>query len=120
MKFVEENPNTLLITAADSDAGAMQVVGLRDSSRFNKPVPANTYNGAPLDGINGSETLPFIAKPDQFGNELTIIITWATSYDVMGAVVAKAHGFNSEFLPNNVDNTDIYRLTYKTLFGKDL
>jgi len=38
----------------------------------------------------------------------------------MGGVVAKAHGLNSAMLPNNVDNTDIYRLIYATLFGKTL
>lgn len=120
MQFIDENPRTLLITAADSDAGAMQVVGLQDPSEFNLPVPEQSYNGSPQDGFGGTATLPFVAKPDQFGNELPFFITWSTTYDVMGAIIAKAHGLNSDKLPKNVDNTDIYRLAYLTLFGKEL
>jgi len=120
MNYIEKNPKTLLITAADSDAGAMQVIGLRNPEELNAPVPDTTWNGAPQDGIGGTSTLPFISKPDQFGNKLPFVITWATSADAMGGVVAKAHGLNSDCLPKNVDNTDIYRLTYRTLFGKVL
>ena len=32
-------------------------------------------------------------------------------------IVAKAHGLNADLLPLSVDNTDIYRLMYATLFG---
>lgn len=120
MKFVDDNPNTLLITAADSDAGAMQVIGLRDSTDFEIPVPERSSNGSPYDGSAGTNTLPFVSQPDQFGHQLRFLITWATSYDVMGGVVSKAYGFNSEYLPTNVDNTDIYRVIYRTLFGKEL
>ena len=119
MEFISDNPNTLLITAADSDAGAMQVIGLRDSIMFNVPVPERSKNGSPYDGLGGTATLPFVTKPDQFGTELPFVITWSTSYDVMGAVIAKAHGLNADKLPHNVDNTDIYRIAYFTLFGKE-
>jgi hypothetical protein len=34
-----------------------------------------------------------------------------------GTVIARAHGFNAGYLGVNVDNTDIYRLMYRTLFG---
>ena len=30
---------------------------------------------------------------------------------------ARAHGLNAELLPKNVDNTDMYRMMYATLFG---
>jgi len=117
MNYIEENPNALLITAADSDAGGMQVVSVRDSKKFEEPLPPRESNGAPLDGREGKGTLPFVAAPDQFGNRLRFGISWASYDDVAGAVIAKAHGLNSELLPNNVDNTDIYRLIYATLFG---
>ncbi len=120
MEFVDKNPNTLLITAADSDAGAMQVIGIRDENKFNKPLSTTSNNGAPIDGVGGTGTLPFVAKADRFGNKLHFKIAWATESDVMGAILAKTHGLNSKLLPNNVDNTDIYRLTYKTLFGVNL
>ncbi|MBW1851932.1 MAG: alkaline phosphatase [Deltaproteobacteria bacterium] len=117
MDYIDKNPNTLLVTAADSDAGGMQVVSIRNSKDFEAPLPTNDLNGAPLDGRNGTNTLPFVAKPDQFGNRLRFGITWACYNDVAGAVIAKAHGLNSELLPNNVDNTDLYRVMYATLFG---
>jgi alkaline phosphatase len=120
MKYIEKNPNTLLITAADSDAGGMEVVNVRDSKKFEEPLPPTVSNGAPLDGKEGTGTLPFIAAPDQFGNRLRFGICWASGDDVAGGVIAKAHGLNSELLPNNVDNTDIYRLIYATLFGVKL
>ena len=120
MEFVNNNPNTLLITAADSDAGSMQVVGIRDNMDFEKPLPRISHNGAPIDGFGGTGTLPFVSKSDQFGNNLRFEICWASDSDVMGAIIAKTYGLNSELLPSNVDNTDIYKLTYKTLFGIDL
>ena len=120
MQFVDSNPNTLLITAADSDAGSMQVIGIRKPENFEKPLPKTSNNGSPIDGVNGTGTLPYVSKSDQFGNNLRFAICWATGHDVMGAIVAKTYGLNSESLPNNVDNTDIYRIIYKTLFGIEL
>ncbi|MEE9574018.1 MAG: alkaline phosphatase [Candidatus Neomarinimicrobiota bacterium] len=120
MNFIDSNPNTLLITAADSDAGSMQVLGIRKPNDFDKPLPMTANNGAPMDGVEGTGTLPFVSKSDQFGNNLRFAICWALSKDGMGGIVAKSHGLNSESLPNNVDNTDIYKVIYKTLFGIDL
>ena len=117
MSYIDNNPETLLVTAADSDAGGMQVMSIRDPESFEKPLPAAEKNGAPIDGRDGSQTQPFIAAPDQFGTRLRFGITWAGSGDYAGAVIAKAHGLNAELLPANVDNTDIYRIMYATLFG---
>ncbi len=47
-------------------------------------------------------------------------IAWSCYDDVAGAVIAKAHGLNSELLSDNADNTDIYRIMYATLFGVQL
>jgi len=117
MSYIEKNPNTLLITAADSDAGGMKVVSVPDPKKFEEPLPSKESNGAPVDGREGTGTLPFIAAPDQFGNRLRFGISWASSEDLGGGVITKTHGLNSELLPNNVDNTDIYRVIYATLFG---
>lgn len=70
-----------------------------------------------MDGIGGTATLPFVAKPDKEGVELRYGIVWASSEDLAGGIIAKAHGLNAEYLPNNVDNTEIYKLMYRTLFG---
>jgi alkaline phosphatase len=119
-KYISENPNTLLLTAADSDAGGIKVINVRYESDMDKPLPSTEENGAPIDGRDGTNTLPFVAKPDQFGYSLQFGIVWACMDDVAGGIIAKAHGLNSDMLSNNVDNTDIYRMMYATLFGKKL
>jgi alkaline phosphatase len=120
MSFITRQPNTMLIVAADSDAGGMQVFNVRNPYEFDKPLPLTQPNGSPNDGPDGKFSLPFVAKPDKSGNELRFGICWASDEDLAGAVLAKTHGLNSELLPNNVDNTDIYRMMYATLFGIDL
>jgi alkaline phosphatase len=118
LDFVNKYPNTMLMTTADSDAGGMQMIGIRDPEKFEEPLPETEVNGAPLDGRDGTGTPPFTAAPDQFGNRLRFGICWASSADLGGGVVTKAHGLNAHLLPQNVDNTDIYRMIYATLFGK--
>ena len=59
-----------MLTAADSNAGGMQVVSVRHPDDFKKPLPEKASNGAPLDGRGGESTRPFGAAPDQFGNRL--------------------------------------------------
>ncbi|MBI9073460.1 MAG: alkaline phosphatase [Melioribacteraceae bacterium] len=120
MNFIDENPNTMLITCSDSEAGGLQIASVRNSEDFNKPLPDRSSSGAELDGINGTNSLPFIAKPDKNGREFRFGVSWATSSDVFGAVLAKTYGLNSNLLKNNTDNTDIYRIMYATLFGKML
>ncbi len=118
LRFVQENSRTLLITAADSDAGGMQVYGVRDPSGFEAPLEARTDNGAPLDGRTGTATLPFVAAPDARNVRLRFGVAWAAEADVMGAIISRAHGLNAALLPSIVDNTDIYRMMYLTLFRR--
>jgi alkaline phosphatase len=61
-----------------------------------------------------------MAAPDKNGTRLRFGIVWACFNDVAGGVIARAHGLNENMLHNNVDNTDIYRLMYATLFGRVL
>jgi alkaline phosphatase len=116
MRFIDEHPDTLLITAADSDAGGMKVARI-EPELADAPVPLTIDNGAPQDGRDGTESLPFLAAPDQAGNRWPFAVTWAAEADLGGGVVARAHGLNSELLPTSVDNTNVYRLMYRTLFG---
>ncbi|MDP6779066.1 MAG: alkaline phosphatase [Candidatus Latescibacteria bacterium] len=117
MDFIGREPETLLVMAADSDAGGMQVHLVRDTD-MEKPLRDRQANRAPVDGRDGTASLPFLAGADRTGRRMGFAISWATSGDVYGGVVARAHGLNAELLPNNVDNTDIYRLMYATLFGR--
>lgn len=118
MGFIAKNPHTLLITTADSDACGMQVENIRWEDRFELPLPETAGNGSPMDGRGGTATKPFIAKPNDNGDELRFGIVWASGEDVAGGIIAKAHGMNAKYLPANVDNTVIYRMMYRTLFGE--
>jgi len=118
LKFYEVNPNTILITAADSDAGGLGIAGAEVKGlEMNAPLPPTDYNGAPMDGINGTGTLPFISKPDRTGRTFPFGIVWSSNGDLTGPIVARAHGLNAEKMHGKVDNTDIYRMMYLTLFG---
>lgn len=118
MRFIDQHPATLLITAADSDAGGMKVARVAPDAA-DKPLPATIDNGAPLDGRAGTAPRPFLAAPDRAGTRWPFAVTWAAQADLGGGVIARAHGLNSQHLPSSVDNTDVYRLMYRTLFGSE-
>ncbi len=132
MDLIEKNPDTtLLITTADSSAGGKHI-HRADPPWWAAPliqgevatVDINSVDGefvrVPLDGIGGSHTEPFLSAPDREGNRLPFAVAWATRHDVAGGVVAGAKGLNAELLTELgvVDNTDIYRVMYYTLFGR--
>lgn len=121
LDFVEKYPNTLVITAADSDAGGLQIddagsgnVGTVQSNPTTTGQPAAFLN--PLDGINGRGTQSFTAAPAANGNVYNFAVGWVGTPDFAGSIVTKAHGLNADKLPVTVDNTDIYRAMYETLF----
>jgi len=119
LKFMDGKPNTLLITASDSDAGGMQITGAEIKIEDeNTPLPANDKNGAPIDGREGTATPPFVSAPDKNGNKFLFGLSWAGFADVTGSIVARAHGLNAELMHGKIDNTFIYKLKYLTLFGK--
>jgi len=118
LNFYSKNPNTLIITAADSEAGGLEIYGFleKDMPR-DKPLPLTAHNGAPLDGINGTSSKPFLTAKDKNGNQFQFAVAWSTNDDVYGSVIAKAEGLNSELMKGKIDNTEIYRIMYATLFG---
>ncbi len=118
LEFMKNNPNTLLVTAADSEAGGLEVSGYEVAKLDpNDPLPATDANGAPMDGRDGTNTLPFMTAPDKNGKSFPFGIVWSCFGDVTGSVVARAHGLNAEQMKGKIDNTDIYRYMYLTLFG---
>lgn len=119
LEFINKNPNTLLLTASDSEAGGMEVLGYEiENLSDNNPLPERDANGSPVDGREGTGTLPFISAPDKNGNRFPFAIGWSCFGDVTGGVVARAHGIHSEKMKGKIDNTDIYRFMYMGLFGK--
>jgi glycerophosphoryl diester phosphodiesterase len=128
LDFVDRHPNTLVISAADSDAGGLQIrdplpagnVGTVPANPTNIPgQPGGAFNN-PLDGRNGLGTEVFTSAPDAQGNQFNFGVGWVGTPDFAGSIVTKAHGLNANTLPATVDNTDIYRAMYLTLFGENL
>jgi alkaline phosphatase len=125
---VERDPETLLLVAADSDAGGLQVVTppLQDDGRVtglsgnptDRTIDKQLFA---VDGIEGRASQPFDARPDQAGRQARFAIAWSGVLDVAGGVVARADGLNSELLRTEyratLDNTQVYDLMYRTLFG---
>lgn len=128
--FIAANPNTLVVTAADSDAGGMQVFspapvnGERVATSTGNPTGFGLNMGFALDGVEGQNTAPFIAAPDAFGATLDFAIGWVGTNDVSGAIVSRAEGLNADMLrtefASGFFSYDVYRLMYVTLFGEML
>lgn len=118
INFINDNPNSTLVTAADSEAGGLEVSGYEiDDLDANNPLPKHDMNGSPIDGIKGTGSLPFTTKPDKSGKIFPFGIVWSAYGDLTGSVIARAHGLNSDRMYGKIDNTDIYRIMYLTLFG---
>jgi glycerophosphoryl diester phosphodiesterase len=123
MDFINKYPNTLMVTAADSDAGGLQVVDPRTPGTNLANInnnPTTTARNVPLDGQTGANTLPFVAAPDADGDVFGLGVAWAGTPDFSGSIVSKAHGLNADKLPATLDNTKIYELMYETLFNVEL
>lgn len=144
MDYVDtQDPNTLVITAADSEAGGLQLFQYVPYTRpegnlTEDPILGDTEPQVPfinvqpttvnetrsfLDGSNGStasEQLPWESFPAQdsldgpMGN---FGIAWAGTPDFPGGIVSKTYGLNADLLPSTLDNTEIYKIMYQTLFG---
>mmetsp|Transcript_7334 Transcript_7334/g.21122 ORF Transcript_7334/g.21122 Transcript_7334/m.21122 type:complete len:524 (-) Transcript_7334:1096-2667(-) len=133
--FIAENPHTFTILAADSDGGAPQCFGPPPVDNDGRvTVSGGNSTGIneeedladrfELDGVEGRNTEPFTAEPNDFGDPQKFAIGWSGTDDVGGGIVARAEGINSELLSKEFsvrfDNTDIYRMLYLSLFGKFL
>jgi len=122
IKFYEKHPNTLIVTAADSDAGGLQIDDVSGETVETIQTNPTRVEGLPnafenpLDGQDGLGTEPFVAAPAENGNVYEFGVGWAGLPDFAGSIVAKAHGLNSDQWPATIDNTDIYRIMYETLF----
>jgi alkaline phosphatase len=115
--YIDKNNNTLLITTADSEAGGMEVLGY-SYLESDENIPQRDVTGSQLDGVSGTQSKPFLAMPDKYGNRFPFVVAWSTGFDVSGSVVSRAKGLNSQLVNGNIQNTDIYRIMYATLFGR--
>jgi alkaline phosphatase len=150
LEFAQNNANnTLVMTAADSDAGAAAIVSLQqhldpefpelddngciitepdlegldplvdtsDDEEQNSLVDGITdFSIVKAEGVDDTSIFcekPFVARPDQFGNELMFKIFWLPGggSDVGGGTITRAYGCNSEEEVNGtLDNTQLVRI----------
>ncbi len=119
--FRARRPDTMVLVAADSSASGVQLVAMPEKDGVivaGKPLPTTLPNDpAPLDGIDGRNTVPFLAKPDRAGRVLPFAVAWASYEDAGDPVVVRAAGPNSALLRGSIDNTQIYHAIRTTLFG---
>ncbi|MBC8051065.1 MAG: alkaline phosphatase [Chitinophagales bacterium] len=120
--YVKSKPNTLLLMAADSDAGGMQVIGPDPDETKEALGEMNMRDsrGAMVDGAEPTAFKPFMSAPDRAGKSWPFAIAWPTRADVSGAILVRAAGANSDRVKGKMDNTDIYKLMYLTLFGREV
>lgn len=117
-RYIARNPNTLVFTAADSDAGGMQVLGLGRELTPDMKVPTQSAASGPIDGVAGADSAPFLAGPDRFGQRMPFAIYWASANsDFSGGVVVRGEGLNAEQIRGSFDNTRVAELIRLTLFG---
>ena len=124
-RFVDANPNTLMLTCCDSDAGGMQVIGpgrQQQVIREGVNLPERDRNGAPIDGQRGTGTTAWLSAPDRAGQRHPFAIAWSTLTDVSGGILLRGVGLNANLIAEagTMDNVDVYRLMHRTLLGGDL
>jgi hypothetical protein len=71
------------------------------------------------DGFDGAGTAPFVSAPDRTGTTFPFAVAWAFRWD-LADILVRAEGLNAGRVRELgvVDNTDIYRLMYLTLFDR--
>jgi len=118
--FIDKHPDTLMVMAADSNANGPQVTHV--PNELDEVPAADPFTNSAMDGVAGTGTAPFMARPNRYGQRHAFAISWAAGFDVGSGVVARATGLNAErFLPaSGITNTDIYRMLYFTLFGEEI
>jgi len=117
LNFVKKDPGTLLLTAADSVAGNMDVVGFVPSAA-KEAIASNRRdrNGAPYS--LAADGKPFVSKPDRQGITHPFVISWGTLLDSSGGIVVRGAGHKSADVRGSFDNTKVYSLMRDALFGE--
>jgi len=142
LRHLQRDRRTMILTAADSDAGGIQVgsptvAGVTPPTNVlpadRAPGNAGTANvnpaagapnvAGPADGVEGRGTPLFVTEPDQFGQRKQFGIVWSGTPDFSGGILSRAAGMHADLLnrapfSERFDNTDVYRMKYLTLFGR--
>ncbi len=119
MDFVEANDDTMLLMAADSDAGGMHVLSGSEAQE-GRAVAATTRGGGVLHGQQGTFGDVFMSAPDKEGVSHPFGITFVGYNDIAGGIIARSAGLNHDLMEPLVDNTEIYTLMHRTLFSDQM
>lgn len=112
LAFAARTGNTTVVVASDSDNGAMNATG--DDVEVSMRVPPRGENGAPQDG--DTQGRAWLAAADRNGRRLPFLITWASTSDLSGGLVARGYGPGADLVRGTIDSGDIYRVLYLGLF----
>ena len=115
LDYCEKHPSTVLLTAADSSAGNLDVVGLKPDASDLPELLAQSPQSANYGFDLGGK--PFLSAADARGQRHPFILTWSTKLDTSGGIVARASA--NLPLPPTVDNTTIYSLIRQELFSEN-
>ena len=123
LAFVKSHPETLLVTFGDSEAGNMDVIGLRGGKKEAQMLAkGRDENGAPLAGARnkprGGVVEPFVSRPDRAGRSHPFVVSWGTMLDSSGGILVRAAGLDADRVAGTMDNTGLYALFRETLFGE--
>jgi len=126
LEFAKRHLNTLVITAADSEASGLSIMGNPAVDAAGNVVPTQVlrnragevYFTELLDGRDGTNTPPFMSAPDRNGRRFPFAIAWSSRWDHSGSIVSRAFGLHSDMVSGTIDNTDIFRIKYRALFGR--
>jgi alkaline phosphatase len=118
--YIEKNPDTLLLTVADSEAGGWDVIGLNPESNDHRKyvMMGRDKNAAPY-GLNANGE-PFVSAPDSSGNKLEFVLCWASMPDTSGGILVRAQGRGAEMIKGNVSNVDLFKIMRHALFDDDV
>lgn len=121
--------------------------GLVSRTTVNPQFSSSGPPSVNVDGVEGWDTAPFEAAPDallehrpfpdedesgrgSFGGgtirdePLQFAVAWTSAPDAAGGILTRAQGLNASLLrtrySERFDNTDVYRMMYRTLFGEHL
>lgn len=117
LEFIKNNPDSLLLTAADSVAGDPDAIGFPETpEKLAIAKNSRDRNAAPYStDLDGK---PFLSQPDRAGKRHPFLITWGTLLDGSGGIVARAAGRNAGKVAGSFDNTMVFSLIHETLFGE--
>jgi hypothetical protein len=105
-----------MVMAADSDAGGLQVCRAPRRPRASRSRPPPDGGGILL-GQQGRHGDVFMSAPDAQGVSHAFGIAYVGYNDVAGGILVRAAGLNADRVEPLMDNTEVYRLMYETLFG---